>query len=309
MPIAAYTPIPATSGRPTRSASHQNALPSIAPTNTAGPNTPPAKPLPRAIATTRSLAASSVATTAIVRSPASASAVPSSPMPSTSGTCVATSPISAPPERRLQPARHARDAPAALDDLHAADQRPRGDGTGDAEQREQRQLAHDVDVVRGNVEERRSTDGELAHDHREHDGDDDRGEHPEGVVPDDDLEGEDDGGDRRVERHGNGGRCAAAEQRERLLVIERETLGEPGGQRRADVHRRPLAPERRTDAEGDARRERRAEAGLDRHARAVERAGLHDVGDAVIAPARHEVQERPHDEPPERRDQDDPPGR
>ena len=126
-------------------------------------------------------------------------------------------------------------------------------------------------------------------------------------VAQDQLEGEEDAGDRRVEGGGDPARRAAGDQQPDLCPAEACQLPERRAHRGADLDDRPLAPDRAAGADAERRGER-----LDDRDPAADPAlvavdGEHHLGDAVTAGLRREaVDQRPVEEAADdRHDEDD----
>ena len=112
----------------------------------------------------------------------------------------------------------------------------------------------------------------------DHARDHDRRESRERVVTDHHLQGEEDPGDRRVERSRDGGRHTAAEQRTGQPPAEMKAQGKPRPQDRPQMDDRPFPTDGGATTDRRGRRGRGPQACAERHASAIERRGLHDVG-------------------------------
>ena len=149
--------------------------------------------------------------------------------------------------------------------------------------------------------ERRPSDDVGGHG-REHDGTE--GIH--GEVLKDQLEREEDTGDRRVERRRDAGGRTAGDEQSQSILGDVQHLADRGAERRADLDDRALATHRAAGADADRRGERLDDGHLRTDLPAPLGHGEHDLGNAV-APSfrRKELDQRTVDEAADNRGEDD----
>ncbi len=187
-----------------------------------------------------------------------------------------------PAGRRPQPFGPAPDPVGqVLGAVEGADEGDPDRGGEQAEDRVERVLGHRDDVEAGQTEEGGGAEGELADRGRDHGAEHDEAEGAGLEVAQDQLEGEEDAGDRSVEGGADAARRAAGDEQAQVLSGE---AAEPAGgraDRRADLDDRALAPDRAAGADAEGRGQ-----GLDDRDPAADAAlvamdGEHHLGHAV----------------------------
>ena len=141
------------------------------------------------------------------------------------------------------------------------------------------------------------------------DGREDRGEQRvERELAKDDLEPEEEPGDRGVERRGDPARCPAGHDDAQPGLRHPHPLAQRRGGGRPDLDDRALAPHRPADTDADGRGEGLDDAHLGADPPTVLRDGEHDLGHPVTTCLTGEaLDERPVDEASEHRDQQEEP--
>lgn len=187
------------------------------------------------------------------------------------------------PERALDLGHDLPRLGRVFDEIEHAYERPCPDGTDDAEDRVQDELARRDEREGACVERRMIAEIGPRDDGREDARNDDRRERTRREISEDYLTREEHAADRRVEcRRNTGGRAAGDERSNQRRRGVRE-LAEHGTDRGPDLYDRTLAP----DAAAERDRRRRCERLDADHARpddaAVERDRRHHLGDAVAA--------------------------
>ena len=147
---------------------------------------------------------------------------------------------------------------------------------------------------RGRAEERTADD--VARDRREGG----RAECVEREFAQDDLESEEQAGDRRVEGRGDASGRTARHDDPHAAFAHPHELAERRGERRADLHDRAFASDRAAGSDADRRRERLDHRDRRPDAPAVLGHGEHHLGNAMAASlARAALDERAVDEAPD----------